>query len=308
MIYAVVGINRFGYEFEWGIQVSTTPQINATNITSRNMDSEMKTMLNLLRDDGDFIIGQGFRHPFPEKIEAIQRADEKRKRDEENKHKIHLDALQDRISDLQSEIAALERQIAEKEREWERLRLQKERTDRQIAENREKIEQMRRDGQEDSPEYIALIAQTENLSGQSEEFRNEMEQTQEEIDALREEFSQKNLELNAAIEEYERKAEEGVDLNITADSTDTVFIARDRSQNIDIIEATEREYTERKSNGGGIEHRGDDDFMEMFSSARDLEMNKNFNLAASGEVQSLANEQVHDMNLSGAQITINPMG
>jgi hypothetical protein len=134
-----------------------------------------------------------------------------------------------------------------------------------------------------------------------------MEQTQEEIDELREQFNQKNRELNNAIEEYEQEAGERLDLNVSADSTDAVFVARDKSQNDVVVKATEQEYVDRQSRGGGIEHRGDDDFLDMFASAQELEMTDSFNTVASGEIQIPEQNLSQDVEVSGARMSLNPM-
>ena len=64
----------------------------------------------------------------------------------------------------------------------------------------------------------------------------------------------------------------------------------------------------RNADGGGIEQEGQENFLDMFASAQELEVTENFNLVASDEVQPPAQELTQDREMSGMHININPMG
>ena len=108
MIYAVVGITRFGYDFEWGIQVSTTLQSRDIRLTTEQAENCSKLLLNLMRDGDSEIVGAGMRHPFPEMIYALQTAERERKKDEEKRHKAVMEYLQAELAALQQQLADVE--------------------------------------------------------------------------------------------------------------------------------------------------------------------------------------------------------
>jgi hypothetical protein len=108
MIYAVVGLSRFGYEFEWGIQVSTTLQSRDIRLTTEQAENCSKLLLNLMRDGESEIVGAGMRHPFPEMIDAIQAAERERKKEEEKRHKAVMEYLQAELTALQKQLSDVE--------------------------------------------------------------------------------------------------------------------------------------------------------------------------------------------------------
>ncbi|GJM04464.1 MAG: hypothetical protein DHS20C09_04550 [marine bacterium B5-7] len=278
----------------------------------KDRDADEKLRHNLSVDADDDSVGSGRIGVNVERADQIALAKEKERKRKEEGHSKTMLALQSDIANLQNQLAEIQEQIAAKERELERLRLDKERTDRQITENRERIEQMRRDGEENTPAYIALVAETGELSGESEEFSRRIERTQEELSDLREQERTTNAKLEGKRREVESLSSLASQERAIEESRVDEAIHIALSENQAVKEMAENEVTVRQNKGEAIENNGSDSVEDrldtLFASAEGLEINRSFNIAAIGHLEIPTQEQTQDITMPSVPINTIPMG
>jgi len=163
---------------------------------SYGQDKAVKLTGELIEKVSDFILnaGRGNLAPlvgnhisifidafYQDLIEAL-----KKKAADKKAHTTLLNQIQADINDLQRQIDALQGKI-------DILEEEKSENTSQIDKNKERMEQLKSEGKEDSPEYLALVAANEALNARNkdidktiDDYKDKQEGLQNELDGLTE--------------------------------------------------------------------------------------------------------------------------
>lgn len=285
----------------------------------KDRDALLRLRQNLSVEADDDSVGSGLLVVHDDRYAEVQNQKEEKRRRERESHSRTMNAMQDYINGLQDQIdyhrneARKYQEKAERATEaiailanGEPLELTADGKLKNTALENDLVEWERKNGKVDRTDSAALFTALQLMeSDWNEEVRfhnqnaDDLEQKKREIEAEVEmaEATGDQSRVSQMIEEL--SAAEAINAALTTENTVTQ-------------ELVGNEVIERKTLGDHIDNQGSDDIKErldtLFASAQELEVTDNFNLAASGQIQVPTQEQTQDINKSGMQININPMG
>lgn len=167
-------------------------------VVTRDKEALKRTLGNFAMGGGDDLcLGAGYQHPFPEQVTQHLLKLAKEERAKESSHYKQLQAIRDRIDDLRAQIKVLQDKIDD-------LNEKKADNKDQITKNKERMAQLKTEGKENSPEYLALVAANELLSDINNDIDAEITIIEHDIDELEQEVDT----LKDRLEEVSTKAEQ----------------------------------------------------------------------------------------------------
>jgi len=149
----------------------------------------------------------------------------KKKAADKKAHATLLNQIQDRIIEIQKQIDALQGKIDVLEEE-------KSENTSQIDKNKERMEQLKSEGKDDSPEYLALVAANEALNARNkdidktiDDYKDKQEGLQNELDGLTEMKASGNT-----VAYQENLDSKGSDVFLSADDVNNAKLIPDVSE------------------------------------------------------------------------------
>lgn len=281
----------------------------------KDREALLKLRQNLSVEADDDSVGSGLLVVHDDRHAEVQNQKEEKRRRERESHNRTLHAMQDYIDGLQEKIdyhrneaRKYQQKIQEADEaiasllNGEPLELTSDGRLKNVTLEDGLVEWEKRNGKVDRTDSAALLAAIQSVKSEwveGFEFHDrhvdDLEQTKANAEAEMEKAASTgdHTRINQMAKEF--TAAEAINTALT-------------SENAAIQDLVKNDIRERKKSGRDIEHQGQEDFMEMFASAREKDVTENFNLAASGKVRLPAQEYTQDIGMSGMQINLNPMG
>lgn len=280
------------------------------NKMEKDRDALLKLRQNLSVEADDDSVGSGLLVVHDDRHAEIQKQKEEKRKRERDSHNRTLRAMQDYIDDLQDQIDFHNQRIADLNEDRESFakaiaqlesgelpelgadgKLKDSRLETRLA------DWEKRNGKVDRNDSAALLAAIQVMDAEAaaaiQDHEQQRNKAQEEISDLNR--MAENGELSQVEEHLQRSHNDSASQATISENEHVSSMARD-------------EMAKRNADGGGIEKEGQENFMDMFASAQELEVTENFNLVASGEIPEPVQDHSHEMRGQSMQFGINPMG